>query len=280
MSGRVRHLRKPRPEEDDEEAGGVGASGGGDTAAAAPAAPGLDRLEALKLLQRARKRATGVDASLLASGAARAAADAAGGDPDAGGADAGGGGDVMGGFSKAAVSKAMDEDAHMRKYVEEELGKRLGKRPAEALSVEEAAKRRRAEIEAELYEVPEGMMPATREETVPGMVATITEVEVSVAQKLRSIEATEALKRRLLASGSGRCGAPSLLTLFLPFSLRRLARSARTLAVAHMRRRAGDRGRQMRATAAAACLRCRPAPDRRPAPCTHTQQTTAGRRRT
>jgi hypothetical protein len=129
----------------------------------------------------------------------------------------------------------------MRKYVEEELGKRLGKRPAEALSVEEAAKRRRAEIEAELYEVPEGMMPATREETVPGMVATITEVEVSVAQKLRSIEATEALKRRLLASGSGRCGAPSHAA---PFSLRRLARCVRTLAAAHMRRCAGDRGRQ------------------------------------
>lgn len=43
-----------------------------------------------------------------------------------------------------------------------------------------------------------------QEVVIPGLITAITEVEVSKQDKLRVIEETEAMKRRLLASGTGR----------------------------------------------------------------------------
>lgn len=76
----------------------------------------------------------------------------------------------------------------------------------EPLGEAQAARGRLAQQEAELYQVPDAMKAAVQEVVLPGLMTTITEVEVSVEQKLKSIEQTEALKRRLLDPTSTRWG--------------------------------------------------------------------------
>ena len=56
------------------------------------------------------------------------------------------------------------------------------------------------QIEAELYVVPEDFRSAVEPEAaLPGLVATLSEVPLTAKDKLKSIEQTEALKRRMLA---------------------------------------------------------------------------------
>lgn len=47
------------------------------------------------------------------------------------------------------------------------------------------------------------MRVAAAEVALPGLMTTLTEVEPSMQDKLRAIEATEALKRSMLTKGSG-----------------------------------------------------------------------------
>ncbi|KAF8063727.1 telomere length and silencing protein 1 [Scenedesmus sp. PABB004] len=176
-----RHLRKRRALDEDED--GPGDEG----------APEVrrDALEDLKLLQRTRRRGAGIDASRLVPSAA---------DDDRDGDD----NELLESqyvkAEGAAKSQLMDEEAHMARYVETELAKRLGK------SVEErgGSLTKAQQAELELYSLPEGLQAnVTQEVTLAGMMTAITEVEVGKDSKMRRIAETEAAKARMLAERTG-----------------------------------------------------------------------------
>lgn len=61
------------------------------------------------------------------------------------------------------------------------------------------------QLEQELYALPSDFTTQLEQELVlPGMVSTLAEVPLAAKDKLKSIEATEALKRSLLAQVGGR----------------------------------------------------------------------------
>ncbi|GFR51808.1 hypothetical protein Agub_g14267 [Astrephomene gubernaculifera] len=188
-----------------------------------------DKLAETRLMQQLRKRTAGTGASSLAMGLAGPGIGPASGAAAAGGgagragsaepgeapsaADGGGGGAgtvVMDAYVKAkSIETQHNEDEHMQKYIEEQLALRLGKSAAQQAAEDELdpeAKRRK--IEAELYAVPADFQSQLEQEVVlPGLVSTLAEVPLSARDKLASIEATEALKRRMLA----RVGAGTLV---------------------------------------------------------------------
>ncbi|GIL64002.1 hypothetical protein Vafri_17942 [Volvox africanus] len=188
-----------------------------------------DKMTETRLMQQLRRRAAGTGAASLAMGLAGPGIGPGGGDTGGGGggragsaeprsaaddtqatAEVAGTGPVMDTYVKAkTIATQQNEDEHMQKYIEEQLALRLGKAAAAQVADEELdpeAKRRK--IEAELYAVPADFKNTLEQEVVlPGLVSTLSEVPLSAKDKLASIEATEALKRRLLA----RVGAGTLV---------------------------------------------------------------------
>ncbi|KAG2486345.1 hypothetical protein HYH03_014927 [Edaphochlamys debaryana] len=170
-----------------------------------------DMLEETRLRQQLRKRTAGTGASALAMGVAGPgigpAMEARGGsaEPEATGL----GGPVMDAYVKAkSIATVQDEDAHMQKYVEEQLALRLGKTAAQREEEEQDPEVKRRKLEAEMYAVPADFKSTLDQEVVlPGLVSTLAEVPLSARDKLANIEATEALKRKLLA----RVGAGTLV---------------------------------------------------------------------
>jgi hypothetical protein len=129
MSGKQRNLRKKRALEED---------GDGEQPEVHK-----DSLEDLKLLQKQRKRLSGVDAAALA----RASEDAGAGGQEHRS-------ELMEAYVKAdSRNSLLDEEAHMKKYVERELAKRLGRSIDEG---EQALSQAELE-EQELYRMPEGL---------------------------------------------------------------------------------------------------------------------------
>ncbi|KAG2440395.1 hypothetical protein HYH02_010284 [Chlamydomonas schloesseri] len=197
MSGKQRNIRK-RVASEDEDA---------PEASAEPECQ-RDKLAETRLMQQLRKRTAGTGVGALAMG---------GGGPGIGpasregsaepgaGADKGAGTVVMDAYVKAkSIAVQMDEDAHMQKYVEEQLAARLGKSAAQAEAEANDPEVKRRKLEQELYALPADFTNQLEQEVVlPGMVSTLAEVPLSAKDKLRSIEATEALKRNLLAQVGG-----------------------------------------------------------------------------
>ncbi|PNH00340.1 hypothetical protein TSOC_013841 [Tetrabaena socialis] len=100
----------------------------------------------------------------------------------------------------APLLRVLDEDAHMQKYIEDQLKLRLGKTVDQAAEDEADPEAKRRKLDAELYAVPSDFKNDLEQELIlPGMVSTLSEVALTARDKLASIEATEALKRRLLA---------------------------------------------------------------------------------
>lgn len=186
-----RALREQEGLSDDEEEGGT--------------------LDELRTLQQMRKRKAGVASDALIAGDGRdvAWADAASEeDADSEGEGAAPLGD---GFQKAAGMGADEEedDPHMKKYVEEQLAKRLGKKSG-MTDAEALAASRAPPAESELM-VPENLAGAPRggEQEIAGIGPStgITEVALPVEYKMRNIEATEDAKKALLdRRGKGQHG--------------------------------------------------------------------------
>lgn len=132
-----RNLRKKRPAEDEGE--------GGDDDATPEVQKEL--LADLKLLQKQRKRAVGIDANKLVPAAA------GGGDDEDAAAD----NELMDAQYVKAVetnkSQILDENVHMEQFVERELARRLGKSVGEEGSQQLS---KMEQQERELYELPEG----------------------------------------------------------------------------------------------------------------------------
>ncbi|GBF87931.1 hypothetical protein Rsub_00643 [Raphidocelis subcapitata] len=171
-----RNIRKKRTLEEEEE--GAGAAGAAEEVEKAA-------LEDLKLLQRQRKRAAGIHSSALAASRA--------GEDDQDEAD----NELMEAYVKAqgGASAVLTEEQHMERFVEQEVAKRLGKQVDELARAPSAAERE----EQALYEVPAELKAVLKQEvSIPGLNTAITEVEVSREARLRRIEETEAVKRRLL----------------------------------------------------------------------------------
>lgn len=184
MSGKQRNLRKKRDREDEEE-----------DAAGASEELKRDTLEDIRLVQKLRKRNAGIDAGALA---VRPSGEAAEDPPDADEDN-----ELLDSYVKEQANQgsAMDEEKHMENFIERELAKRLGK------SVDDGAQKlSKQELEEQaLYQMPEGLTAQlTREVSIPGLITAITEVEVSKESKLKKIEETEALKRKLLAGNRSR----------------------------------------------------------------------------
>ncbi|EFJ45666.1 hypothetical protein VOLCADRAFT_105874 [Volvox carteri f. nagariensis] len=214
-----RNLRKKALSEEPES--GPDGEGEVEYQSARPAAASRDKMTETRLMQQLRKRAAGASAGALAMGLAgpgigpnsggggggvRAGSTEPQSAADEGPSDAGGTAPVMDTYVKAkSIATQQDEDAHMQKYIEEQLAVRLGKTAAQVSEDEELdpeAKKRK--IEAELYAVPADFKNTLEQEVVlPGLVSTLSEVPLSARDKLASIEATEALKRKLLAKVGG-----------------------------------------------------------------------------
>jgi hypothetical protein len=194
MSSKQRNLRKKRDREEasDSEEPGVEVK--------------KDYLEDLKAVQKLRKRTAGINAGALASGQSSGDADAqAAAEAAASMAD----NELMDAYVRAqgAKSALQDEEAHMQQFVERELAKRLGKDlndGAQQLSKHELE-------EQELYAVPEAFKGSlTKEVSIPGLMSTITEVEMSKEAKMKKIEETEAMKQKMLARGMSRWVPPAV----------------------------------------------------------------------
>ncbi|KAI8466350.1 MAG: hypothetical protein J3K34DRAFT_433935 [Monoraphidium minutum] len=186
MPPKQRNIRKKRALEEDEGEAAAGADGEGPAEEIEKAA-----LEDLKLLQKMRKRTAGIHSSALAASRA-------------GDADLDDENELMESYVKAQGGQAVfTEEEHMERYVEEEVAKRLGKQVDEL----QHAHSMREREELALYEVPDDLKASLKNEvSIPGLNTAITEVEVSKEARLRKIEETEAVKRRLLEQDAGWAG--------------------------------------------------------------------------
>lgn len=145
-------------------------------------------VEDTKLLQKQRQRRTGIETGSLAV-AEKAS--------NVGEAVPTGGPDVLdASFKQERRQKASDEDPHMKKYIEEQLAKRLGTHreddvaqpSGQGIEDDEALALRARQVDTEL---------------APTWVTGILEVPLTLEHKLKNIEETEeAKKRMLLASGA------------------------------------------------------------------------------
>eukprot|EP00199_Chlamydomonas_sp_CCMP681_P006707 CAMPEP_0119105460 /NCGR_PEP_ID=MMETSP1180-20130426/3407_1 /TAXON_ID=3052 ORGANISM="Chlamydomonas cf sp, Strain CCMP681" /NCGR_SAMPLE_ID=MMETSP1180 /ASSEMBLY_ACC=CAM_ASM_000741 /LENGTH=289 /DNA_ID=CAMNT_0007090505 /DNA_START=16 /DNA_END=885 /DNA_ORIENTATION=- len=200
-SFRTKRVSSQEPEEP-QTAGSSGLQGDGQaviSAAAAEDAPGRERMEELRMLQKLRKRTFGTSSNALAAGqglkedlgfSRRGDKEEAVQEPTS----------ALGGtFSKAKeIREGVDTDEQsMAKFVEEELAKRLGKRVGDSEQEDPETKRKRQE--ADMYLIPDEYKTIlTGDTVVPGMTVVISEVPVSAAVRLQNIEQVEAMKRRLL----------------------------------------------------------------------------------
>jgi hypothetical protein len=189
-----RHIRSKNETQDDHEERDEGKAEAMDIAS-------------LKMLQKMRKRGTGVDAESLAapgtSNQASHAADEAPEPPESSSVAM-----LRDSYVKATavMSKEADEDEHMKRFVEIELSKRLGKKTT-GPELDEGEKRRR-KIDEDLYSIPEAFQPKAPVEIAEGgaTMTGIAEVSVPMSERLKRIEETEAAKRRMLASAAARGG--------------------------------------------------------------------------
>ncbi|PSC75860.1 hypothetical protein C2E20_1228 [Micractinium conductrix] len=204
MTGKQRNIRKRRALDEQEElSDGEGAAAPGGEGAGEPAAPRLTA-EDIKALQKQRQRRTGIDATLLMAAEARerradAAVVAAGEVPEDG---------LQAAFKRERRLHSEEDDPHMKKYVEEQLAKRMGRSDGqeEAARAAEAAARAADPILAAL---PEGLRKREQNgELDPSWVAGITEVPLSMEQKLKNIEDTEAAKNAMLGGDDDSGGGP------------------------------------------------------------------------
>lgn len=163
-----------------------------------------DKLSEIRLLQKMRKRGTGMDAESLAAPTSTSqplhAADV--NEPPESIAM------LRDSYVKATavLSKEADEDEHMKKFVEIELSKRLGKKNT-GPELDENEKRRR-KIDEDLYSIPEAFQPKAPVESAEGgaTMTGIAEVSVPMSERLKRIEETEAAKRKMLAAAAARGG--------------------------------------------------------------------------
>lgn len=200
MSGKQRNIRKRRALDEQEElsdgeAAAPAAAGG---QGSEPAAPRLTA-EDIRALQKQRQRRTGVDAAALM--AAAEARERKGSGLTVGGPSAQQ--DVLqAAFKRERRLHSEEEDPHMKKYVEEQLAKRMGRQledEAARAAAEEAARRAADPLLAAL---PEGLQKRQQDtELGPSWVAGITEVPLSLEQKLKNIEDTERAKKEMLLMG-------------------------------------------------------------------------------
>eukprot|EP00887_Chlorella_sp_A99_P000791 scaffold5.g791.t1 len=149
--------------------------------------------EDIKLLQRRRQRRTGTDAVALAVADTSAPAEADKG-PAAGGPEV-----LEAAFKRERLRVAEEEDPHMKQYIEEQLAQRMGRRQREEEEAAAAAAQRPAPDDLDAL-LPETLKPRQVDtELGPSWVAGISEVPLTVEQKLANIEETEAAKNRILA---------------------------------------------------------------------------------
>ncbi|KAL4434193.1 hypothetical protein ABPG75_000634 [Micractinium tetrahymenae] len=203
MSGKQRNLRKRRALDKQEELSDDGDAAPAAAAAAGgeggePAAPRLTA-EDIRALQKQRQRRTGVDAAALM--AAAEVRERKGSGLTVGGPSAHQ--DVLqAAFKRERQLHSEEEDPHMKKYIEEQLAKRMGRHledEAARAAAEEAARRAADPLLAAL---PEGLQKRQQDtELGPSWVAGITEVPLSLEQKLKNIEDTERAKKEMLLMG-------------------------------------------------------------------------------
>lgn len=182
-----RNIRKKRALDEQEELSEGEAEG----------AEGQPKLTAddIKLLQKQRQRRTGVDVGSLMVADVRVERKEAGAAAVVG--------DVLqAAFKRERRLHSEDEDVNMKKYVEEQLAKRMGRPGQEEEEAAAAEAERRARMQDPLLAaMPEGLQKRQQDtELGPSWVAGITEVPLSMEQKLANIEATEAAKKQLLAA--------------------------------------------------------------------------------
>ncbi|KAG7667773.1 putative Protein COP1 SUPPRESSOR 2 [Nannochloris sp. 'desiccata'] len=191
--GKQRNIRKRRAVDDDDEI----SQGEGDEDTQKPLTA-----EEIRFLQKQRQRKTGVGAETLAGAGSKASL------PIMPTAEAGKIDDGMAlhaAFNKERIQLAEADDPEMKRYVEEQLAKRLGKDLAEshkddATGSGKGSKRPKTVEELAL----EAAVPKQKDlYSDPGaaFVAGVAEVPLGVEHKLKNIEATEAAKAALLARG-------------------------------------------------------------------------------
>lgn len=179
--GRQRNIRKRKSDDAEEE-----------EEAEDPVAV-RERVEAAKLLQRQRARPTGMDAAALAvQKDTLSSALERNTRPQ---------NDVLDAFSKEQVREYGDVelDPHMQKYVDEQMEKRMGvKRQDEA-----AARSGPMDPEQQLYVTPDELKiaPVVPAEVPGSWLTGIAEVQLPAHYKLKNIEETEAVKKRMLQDG-------------------------------------------------------------------------------
>jgi hypothetical protein len=105
-------------------------------------------------------------------------------------------------FNKEQTRLAEADDPEMKRYVDEQLAKRLGKDlPDQDDGTGKGSKRPKTVEELAL----EASVPKQKDffpETGTAVIASVTEVPLGVEHKLKNIEATEAAKAALLAKGA------------------------------------------------------------------------------
>eukprot|EP00798_Chlamydomonas_sp_ICE-L_P012188 gene12188-15311_t len=183
MSGRQRNFRKKPVDEGEEAEAAASAMEVQDGAGASEVQK--DKLEETRMLQKLRKRLPGMGAAKLAVG----------GKPPSISDDEGEEGDrtghqtMMGAYVKESTAVAQDEDPQMLVI---QQGRPAGTEEAE---LDEAELKRRR-VEKDLYSVPEEYKGDVNQ---GNNMSSLSEVEVSVEDRLRKIEETENAKRRMLA---------------------------------------------------------------------------------
>jgi len=158
--------------------------------------------EDIRLLQKQRQRRQGVDAAALAVNTSTSAALA----PLAGPADQDPttAEDGLQHAFKKEINQVATQDVHMQKYVEEQLTQRLCKRPNDQDDDDNAEGKKvrsgggLASLEDELLA---NLKPRQQDQELASWVTGITEVPLTIEQKLVNIEKTEAAKNKLLAMG-------------------------------------------------------------------------------
>jgi hypothetical protein len=190
MAPKQRNIRKRRALDDDDDQSGDEQK------------PSITT-EDIRLLQKQRQRRQGVDAAALAvdistSAALASLAGPADQDPKTTAEDG-----LQHAFKKE-INQVATQDVHMQKYVEEQLALRLGKRPNDQ-DDDDNAKGKKANSGGGLASLEDELLanikPRQQDQELASWVTGITEVPLTIEQKLVNIEKTEAAKNKLLATG-------------------------------------------------------------------------------
>lgn len=192
-----RNIRKRRALDEQEElSDGEGAAAGGEGQEGQVAAPPRLTADDVRLLQKQRQRRVGVNAAALMTADTRLP------EKKAGPADAAAPDVLQAAFKRERRLQSEEEDPHMKQYVEEQLAKRMGR----DLGQDEEARLAEGERQRRLQDpllaaLPEGLQKRQQDtELEPSWVTGILEVPLTLEQKLKNIEDTEAAKKQLLAA--------------------------------------------------------------------------------